>query len=1163
MPPRKRRQSAQGDDTGKEISERICPINTIETDKDVKDASKFVEKNATSVDKSAASHQQPCTEIPLPEKNKESVQLASDSASKQPTRFSTRVVKRPRRDLSPPESPVKKVPGKKQSVPAVVTTPETKGKRQWELWSVEDKDSFFEGLCEYGKDFESIHNLIVAKCRKKGNVMPVTVKNKEQVRHFYYRTWHKISKLIEPVENLKKDIQELYGLISYSVLRKKLRGGVNPNDKNWQKLNELVHHGVATIRIKGKRIRVKTPVCSALKKLNSFEEPSREPGPKVPEKIRVEFRPRTNAAWQQVQTLAQNPRLRITVRPERNLQSVLKYIDKKWRSLRIRAKERLGEEEEDREELRFFPHKDSVLRAVHLSAVEEPVLQYCLTKHNKDSLNTSPTSGKRKKDKDCQAGKGVNGSAVQDSFEALKAVISQVTKCCGCNSACKACACRDDQTGALSKDGTKSGVIESAGKQLCLCKCSGSCDNKVTEVSEDSTDSPVKSGASVLSCVMNNFGSVTENDKTSSIETENKSKCNGCNEQVSCLQSARAFSVPELSAIVDGENAMFPDLLLQNFTDKPLTNSPKLTGIDKDDDKLDSESNITEDPTNKEDDAATRISVLSSQSEMEKVYKDVMLSGWTSNVDETMTLAELYLMFGRDEELRFEYEWVPKKTSVTGLEEIVLLNLNNMLRRLSHLATVEFTDFSKTPGAGTMCQLCGQVQGTKQKGRGREKNGRSKIKAGKDAFTQTQTLPPAKKEIPISPVPIAPKDGVFRVPVVGSSLSHISHPITSLPSKDFLQRPGNTKPLMRPRKLRPVSRCRPVAGEMVQRTLLPKASQLVTFYPVVANSQISSDKNVISQTIVGHPINGIQSQPVTMTTQSTPISTIGVFDTGQYAVSVTCSPSTALGMVEISLSPNGDQTLMTIPADQVGSMSAEVLTAAGLSALPLSTNIHQPITTATTVSHVTSFPTLVTMTTPSTCSSKGSISPPNLSSFLDMSLPSLGPGDSNGRFLDLETDTTFSGLLEDNRPALDQVEPGLTTPPICTTTEQHQSQQLHSPPVRSLFRSSPNTDTAWLHVADQDLSLSEFLESPSKPSSFSQTSSSMFNTSMPLNLFCESSRDSQCNKMDQVDATLQCMMTESSIDYVKKFADLAEQITKNDPGPFSTRKTEANNSPML
>lgn len=32
----------------------------------------------------------------------------TESTPKQPTRFSTRIVKRPRRDISPPESPVKK-----------------------------------------------------------------------------------------------------------------------------------------------------------------------------------------------------------------------------------------------------------------------------------------------------------------------------------------------------------------------------------------------------------------------------------------------------------------------------------------------------------------------------------------------------------------------------------------------------------------------------------------------------------------------------------------------------------------------------------------------------------------------------------------------------------------------------------------------------------------------------------------------------------------------------------------------------------------------------------------------------------------------------------------------------------------------------------------------
>ena len=39
-------------------------------------------------------------------------------------------------------------PAKKAAVPEPTTTPETKAKRHWELWSCEDKDTFFEGLCE-------------------------------------------------------------------------------------------------------------------------------------------------------------------------------------------------------------------------------------------------------------------------------------------------------------------------------------------------------------------------------------------------------------------------------------------------------------------------------------------------------------------------------------------------------------------------------------------------------------------------------------------------------------------------------------------------------------------------------------------------------------------------------------------------------------------------------------------------------------------------------------------------------------------------------------------------------------------------------------------------------------------------------------------------------
>lgn len=65
-----------------------------------------------------------------------------------------------------------------------------------ELWSAEDTNSFFEGLNEFGKDFESIQWFMANRAKRKGSCEQV-IKSKEQLRHFYYRTFHKISKYIE------------------------------------------------------------------------------------------------------------------------------------------------------------------------------------------------------------------------------------------------------------------------------------------------------------------------------------------------------------------------------------------------------------------------------------------------------------------------------------------------------------------------------------------------------------------------------------------------------------------------------------------------------------------------------------------------------------------------------------------------------------------------------------------------------------------------------------------------------------------------------------------------------------------------------------------------------------------------------------------------------
>ncbi|KAJ7305776.1 hypothetical protein JRQ81_010142 [Phrynocephalus forsythii] len=222
-----------------------------------------------------------------------------------------------------------------------------KVRRQWESWSAEDKNTFFEGLYEHGKDFEAIQNNIALKYKKKSKPASM-VKNKEQVRHFYYRTWHKISKYIDFdnvfSQGLKKSSLELYGLICYGELRKKIGGCMD--DKNAAKLNELIQVGATTVRYKGRNLRIKAPMCRALKKLCDPEGISDEEDQKpvrLPLKVPVELQPRNNHAWARVQSLAQNPRLRMIVELHRKVSSLIEFLKQKWALHEVRIRKTLAE----------------------------------------------------------------------------------------------------------------------------------------------------------------------------------------------------------------------------------------------------------------------------------------------------------------------------------------------------------------------------------------------------------------------------------------------------------------------------------------------------------------------------------------------------------------------------------------------------------------------------------------------------------------------------------------------------------------------------------------------------------------------------------------------------------------------------------------------------
>lgn len=130
--------------------------------------------------------------------------------------------------------------------------------------------------------------------------------------------------------------QELYALINYGEMRKKL---IFINEKSFLKLRELVYKGSVTIRTKGKNIKIKTPSCRALRKLNQLEEWQEEI--KLPHRIDVILRPANVDAWGKVQSLSHNPRIRTQVPLQRRMSSLLQTLQHRWRSQELRLQEKI------------------------------------------------------------------------------------------------------------------------------------------------------------------------------------------------------------------------------------------------------------------------------------------------------------------------------------------------------------------------------------------------------------------------------------------------------------------------------------------------------------------------------------------------------------------------------------------------------------------------------------------------------------------------------------------------------------------------------------------------------------------------------------------------------------------------------------------------------
>lgn len=181
-----------------------------------------------------------------------------------------------------------------------------KCRRQWEQWSEDDQELFFQGIAEFGKDYVKIRNFM----KKKSKGKSVDTKTKEQIRFFYHNTWSKISKNLklkhEP-DSKKGYRREIHYMLCLWELRKKGEQGFG--HKVMTKLNDLVTKGETYVRYKGRNFHLRPP-NRYLRKL--YRNVTLVPDIVLPKHVNIEFLPHTNSAFNYVQKHAFNPRLRFT-----------------------------------------------------------------------------------------------------------------------------------------------------------------------------------------------------------------------------------------------------------------------------------------------------------------------------------------------------------------------------------------------------------------------------------------------------------------------------------------------------------------------------------------------------------------------------------------------------------------------------------------------------------------------------------------------------------------------------------------------------------------------------------------------------------------------------------------------------------------------------------
>ncbi|XP_015255479.1 PREDICTED: protein cramped-like isoform X1 [Cyprinodon variegatus] len=960
-----------------------------------------------------------------------------------------------------------------------------RARRQWESWSAEDKNSFFEGLYEHGKDFEAIQNNIAMKYKKRGKPANM-VKNKEQVRHFYYRTWHKISKHIDFANVysrvLKKSSQELYGLICYAELRKKVGGLMD--EKNVAKLNELIQQGATTVRSKGRNLRIKAPMCRALKKLCDPDGVSDEEDQKpvrLPLKVAVELQPRSNHSWARVQSLAHNPRLRMVVELHRKVSCLIEYLKQKWAYQDQRILKSLMEREAlegsqsspdspskaQQQELTLFPAENSALTT--LPGVARVV-------HSKASCTVHwLESGKSR-----------------PSVKELPAV--QILGI---------------QSAAPLRGGSKSGRGGSA----------------AASASAAANPDPSPDGSGKL-------------------EEKKPPPCSVSSQQTVTLTE-------EGNGTVSTETGRICSAVEDNGSEEFLSDQCKeeqSTGISSDPNAAKAAVTVSEE----------NVSQGSSPPAKERTVEQIREEGWSARDAENVTLAELYLMFGKPGKLQLEYEWQPAAAASSNQENGATSEppkphrTNRVLRCLLKLVS---TEINPKPLVSEVCSTATSPLKTSQEEQNQALTppGKSPISGVRSpSFGRTQasvrgarTLPPnaaasGGRNLPRSLLGSAgdTEGTVFAVPTTLPPNSSRHNRMFS-PNKEaqlaFRQQLDSISMqsdlfLSRQRKPRNRQFRKPL---VVQRTLLPRTTgdtpQHVCSFSILSNSSATGTGSF-------RPIN----------TRLAPSSRPPVTKTSPPASGGSTVPSQLSSAIDLAAKTAG-----IIPVSPCGELDSPAVNAA---LLPTTPTVDAAADSQLLQQNVPENG----LPPPSPGATGGGdslLSPPSVVSLLDISLPgppeeALTPGEPQTHISDSIIELAINSTnYAGEEAALSPAKLGNADP----------SKLLASSPSVSPSRGwipSPSHDPQWYPSDSSDSTLGCLLSSMVSPDKSRRTALTPSGPSSGTALLGPSLLD--CNSHDsfqsrglpdvaEMDSQLVCMMSESSVDYIARFNDLAQELAVTEP----------------